>query len=139
MEKIVRHSGVVSAVEPRIVHVQMRVVSACASCEAHSKCGFAEAKDKIVDVETSDWKSYQVGDPCTVTIRTGNGVKAVLIAYVLPAAVLLAAFIAFSLFIPSEGVVALLSLAVVCLYGLVLYLFRSRLQRQFSFSISKRV
>lgn len=138
MEKIVKHNGVVASVKKGCVSVQMRVISACASCEAHSRCGFAEAKDKTVDVETRDWKNYAVGDAVTVIIQTGNGLKAVFIAYVLPAIVIIAAFAAFYSLHLDEGVTALLTLAVVGIYGVVLYLFRHRLQRKFTFRLEKQ-
>lgn len=137
MEKIATHPAIVTNVDNGKVSVQMHVVSACASCEAHSKCGFAEAKEKVVEIETRQWKDYQPGDNVTVVIQTANGLKAVLIAYVLPALVLIAAFAVFYSMHLSEGITALLTLAIVALYGLVLYFMRHRLQRKFTFQIRK--
>lgn len=137
MEKLTAHSGIVTAVEKGRVSVQMRVVSACASCEAHSRCGFAESKDKTVVVDTRDWQSYQQGDNVKVIIRTGNGLKAVLIAYVLPAVLLIAAFVTFYSLHLSEVVTALLTLSVVALYGIFLYFMRHRLQQKFTFKLEK--
>lgn len=137
MEKIATHPAIVTNVANGKVSVQMHVVSACASCEAHSKCGFAEAKEKVVEIETRQWKDYQPGDNVTVVIQTANGLKAVLIAYVLPALVLIAAFAVFYSMHLSEGITALLTLAIVALYGLVLYFMRHRLQRKFTFQIRK--
>ena len=137
MEKSVKHSGIVTAVEKGMVHVQMHVESACSACEAHAKCGFAEAKDKEVDVATSEWQEYAAGEHVNVTIRTGNGLLAVLIAYVLPSVVLIGAFILFCLLPLSEPMVALLTLLIVALYAVVLYLFRDKLQRRFSLKIEK--
>ena len=39
------HDGIVTATGPHSVTVQIKSVSACASCAAHAKCGFAESKD----------------------------------------------------------------------------------------------
>lgn len=135
MEKIATHPGIVTAVTHRHVTVQMKVVSACASCEAHGRCGFAEKKDKIVEVDTPDWQQYQPGDSVTVVINSGRGLQAVLIAYVMPAIVLLGAFALFCCLRLSEPLVALLTLAVVGLYALFLYLIRHRLQRRFTFQL----
>lgn len=137
MEKIATHPAIVTNVANGKVSVLMHVVSACASCEAHSKCGFVEAKEKVVEIETRQWKDYQPGDNVTVVIQTANGLKAVLIAYVLPALVLIAAFAVFYSMHLSEGITALLTLAIVALYGLVLYFMRHRLQRKFTFQIRK--
>lgn len=137
MEKIATHPGTVTQVEKGRVNVQMRVLSACAACEAHGKCGFADAKDKIVEVDTRDWQQYQVGDHVTVIIQSGNGMKAVFIAYVMPGLLLLGSFIGFYLLKVGDGLTALLSLLVVCIYGFILYLLRHKLQKKFTFQIKK--
>lgn len=138
MEKLATHDGTVTDVAHGHVQVQMQVLSACASCEAHAKCGFAEKKDKIVEIDTSDWKQYHVGDPVTVIINSGRGLLAVLIAYILPSVVLLASLVVFTLLHIPEGLTALLILLVVALYAIILYLFRHRLQRKFTFQIEHR-
>ncbi len=137
MEKIATHPGTVTQVEKGRVVVQMRVLSACAACEAHGKCGFADAKDKIVEVDTRDWQQYQVGDHVTVIIQSGNGMKAVFIAYVMPGLLLLGSFVGFYLLQVGDGLTALLSLLVVALYGGILYLFREKLQKKFTFQLKK--
>lgn len=137
MEKIATHSGIVTAVTPKHVTVQMQVISACASCESHGRCGFAEKKDKSVEVDTPDWRSYLPGDRVTVVIHSGRGLQAVLIAYVMPAVVLLAAFALFCSLHLSEPLVALLTLLVVAAYGMILYAVRHRLQRKFTFQLNK--
>lgn len=137
MEKTVKHPGTVIAAENGLVKVTMQVTSACASCEAHAKCGFAESKEKIVEIATPDWQDYHVDDPVTVIIKTGNGLLAVLIAYILPAVLLLATFITLYCLRLPEVWSAILTLCVVGLYGLVLCLFRGRLQRKFTFTLRK--
>lgn len=137
MEKIIKHSGIVTAIEKKRVTVKMHVVSACQSCEAHAKCGFAEAKDKEVEIETRDWESYKIGDNVDVVIQSGNGLYAVFIAYVAPAIVLLGAFAFFYSLHLSEGAIGLLTIAAVALYGIAIFLFRSKLQQKFTFKIQK--
>lgn len=135
MEKIATHPGIVTAVTPKHVTVQMKVISACATCEAHAHCGFSEKKEKVVEVDTPDWEQYQPGDRVTVIINSGHGLQAVLIAYVMPAIVLLAAFALFSALHFNEPLVALFTLLAVGCYGLFLYLIRHRLQRKFTFQL----
>lgn len=138
MEKIATHDGIVTQVTPGALKVQMHVVSACSSCEAHAHCGFAESRDKVVDIETPDWNQYQVGDAVQVVIRAGRGLLAVLIAYILPAVLLLAVFISLSLARLPEVWVALITLLAVALYGGVLYLCRNKIQRHFTMSVTRR-
>lgn len=121
-----------------IVTVQLHVVSACAACEAHSKCGFADSKEKTMDIDTPDWQQFHEGDEVTVTIQANRGLQAVAIAYLLPAALLIATFATLSALHLSEGWVAIITLFVVALYGLLLYSLRHRLQQRFTMSLSAK-
>ena len=138
MEKIAIHDGIVTEVTSGTVKVQLHVVSACASCEAHGHCGFADSKDKIMDIDTPHWQQYHVGDPVTVSINANRGLQAVLLAYILPAVLLLATFVTLTAMHLSEVWVALITLLVVVLYAAVLYLFRHRLQRKFTMTLHRR-
>ena len=145
------HLGVVTAVKPGFVTVQIESTSACAACAAHSKCGFAESKTKTLDIpvekksnasgipgrgyERTEWKEVNVGDKVTVTIDETKGLLATWWAYVIPALLLLAAVIGFSLASLSEPVVILLSLAILGLYILILFLLRQKLDSQFTLSL----
>ena len=137
MDRIATHSGTVTEVREGSVTVRMQVGSACASCEAHAKCGFAESKDKEVVIDTPDWQEYHTGDPATVIIDTSQGLHAVLIAYLIPAILFLAVFTVLCCLRVGEGVTALVTLAAVVLYGCLLYRHRRHLQRHFTFRLRK--
>ena len=134
------HPGIVTAVKPGSVSVQIQSTSACASCEAHAHCGFAESKNKTLDIpvkyQTGNIK-FEIGDNVTVHIDHERGLLAVLFAYILPAILLLAAVIGFSLASFSELNVILLSLALLALYILFLFLFRHKLEKRFTLSVHK--
>ena len=151
------HPGTVTAVKPGFVTVQIESTSACAACQAHARCGFAESKTKTLDIPTqaikqssnqtikqssnqaikqSSYQTFSVGDPVIVTIDHTRGLLATWWAYVVPALLLLAAVVSFSLASLSEPVVILLSLAILALYVLVLYLFRRKLDSHFTLTVS---
>ena len=135
------HPGTVTAVKPGFVTVQIESTSACAACEAHSKCGFAESKTKTLDIPTQAIKQannqvFSIGDRVTVTIDHTRGLLATWWAYVLPALLLLAAVVGFSLASLSELAVILLSLAVLAVYILILFLLRKKLDSKFTLTIS---
>ena len=137
METVATHPGTVISSDNKQFKVKMEVISACASCEEHARCTFSEKKDKVVDIDTPDWEQYAPGDHVTVIINSGHGLLAVLIAYVLPALLILAVFaLLYALHLP-ELWIALATLLSVGLYALALYFFRNRLQRKFTFRISK--
>lgn len=104
LDRIASHDGIVIAVTPGRVRVRIEAVSACASCAAHGRCGFAESKEKEVDVPAADWSDYQPGQTVTVHIDESRGMLAVWLAYVLPALLMLAAIVGLSLArVPGVG------------------------------------
>ena len=140
------HPGIVTAVKPGFVTVQIESTSACAACAAHSKCGFAESKTKTLDIpiprdfKTSglrdfETSSFAVGDRVTVTIDHTRGLLATWWAYVLPAILLIAVAVALSLAGLPEPLVILLTFATLGLYLLVLYLFREKLDSRFTLEL----
>lgn len=130
------HPGTVTAVKQGFVTVQITSVSACASCQAHSKCGFAESKTKTLDIPSADWQQYAEGQPVTVTIDHSRGLLATWWAYLLPALLILAVAVPLSLAGLSEPLVILLSFAALTLYLLLLWLLRKKLNSQFTLTLS---
>lgn len=137
MNQIATHDGKVIAVEPGLVRVEMHVVSACSSCKAHEKCAFVDKDDKVVEVETPDWKEYHEGDTVIVSVNEGLGLLAVLLAYFLPAVLLIAAVVVLSLLTKSEALAAVIPIALIAIYFIILYKLRDSLQRKFTFGIRK--
>ena len=135
-ETIVKHPGIVTAVSDKGVTVQINAVSACVSCAAHAKCGFAESKDKTLEIPTEHSSDYQIGQHVTVNIDHSRGLLAVWFAYLLPAILLIAVIVALSLAHIPEGLVALAALATLGLYILVLYIARRHIDSHFTLTIS---
>ncbi len=131
------HNGIVKNTAPGRVTVQIESVSACASCAAHARCGFAESKDKTLEIPTDNWQRYQPGDNVTVQIDQSRGLLAVWWAYLLPAIILIAVIVALSLAHLPEWAVVLAAFATLALYILALYLSRHRLESRFTITIMK--
>lgn len=141
MEKsqtIVSHDGVVTAVSTSAVTVRINAVSACASCAAHAKCGFAESKDKTLDIPTEHSSDYNVRQQVTVVIDHSRGLLAVWFAYLLPAILLIAVIVTLSVAHIPEGWVAIAALATLALYLLLLFLVRKKLDARFTLTISPK-
>lgn len=137
LERIASHAGTVKAVANGSVEVVIESTSACASCAAHAKCGFAESKNKTVAVPTNDWQQYHEGDAVTVHIDESRGMLAVWIAYVLPAVIMLAAIAVMSIIGTPEWAVALAALGVLALYVGLLYILRGKIGKRFTLTVSK--
>lgn len=139
MEKLGRiasHAGTVLSTKKGFVSVQIEAISACATCQAHAHCGFAESKNKTLDIPTADWQQYHEGDAVTVHIDESRGMLAVWIAYVLPALLMLAVIIGLSLAHLPEWAVVLAAFAILGLYILLLYLRRRKVESRFTLTIT---
>lgn len=137
MQQLATHPGKVVEVKPGKVIVEMHVLSACASCKGHEKCAFVDKADKIVEVETDVWEQYHEGDSVTVSVNEGLGLLAVLLAYLLPAVIIVASVVILFYTTGSELLAALVPIFLTVVYFLVIYRFHNRLQRKFSFGLSK--
>ena len=131
------HPGIVTAAKPGFVTVQIESVSACASCAAHAKCGFAESKEKSLEIPISQSESQQLteGTRVTVSIDSSSGMRAVWIAYLLPALLIIAVVIALSAAGIDEGLVAVAAFGVLGLHILALILLRRKIERQFKITV----
>ena len=134
--EIATHSGIVTKVADGKVEVQIESVSACASCQAHAHCGFAESKNKTLEIPSADWQQYQAGETVTVRIDESRGLLAVWIAYLLPALLMLAVIVGLSIAGLPEWAVVLAAFATLGLYVVALYYTRRRVENKFTLTIA---
>ncbi|MBO4613339.1 MAG: SoxR reducing system RseC family protein [Bacteroidaceae bacterium] len=131
----IQHQAVVKQIMSHAIRVSIVQETACAACAAANLCHSSESKEKLMDIACENAASYQVGQQVTLVGSIGLGLRATLWAYVVPLVLLMAVLVTVSRLTENEGlgaVVALLSLVPYCFF---LYVFRTRLQRTFSFRI----
>lgn len=138
MNNKIRHAGVVESVEDGCVRVRILQTSACASCKVASHCNASEQKEKTVEVfDVVFAKSCKKGDNVVVSASPQVGVRAVIIGFGLPFAVLVAAlFITWNL-TGSETAAAVVSLCSLLPYYFCVYVGRNKLREKLSFSIER--
>jgi sigma-E factor negative regulatory protein RseC len=139
MEKQIRHEGIIEAVDGARVSVRIVQTSACAGCKVASHCHTAEAKEKVIEVmECSNSHQWQVGQPVVVTASASIAGKGLLLAFGLPLLLMLAVLVAASAAHASEGTTALLMLASLVPYYIIIWLCRDRISRNISFRIEEQ-
>ena len=136
MSKIVTHKGKVIHLEGLDVRVMIESMSACAACHAKGMCTLSDKEDKIIDIKVSADRAAKlnVGDEVVVAVSQQRGMQAVLLAYILPAIVVILSLILLLKLLP-EPLAILSALAVLGVYYYVLYLFRNKLNAKFVMSI----
>lgn len=137
MSKDVSHKGKVVAVSSTGVRVEIISQSACSSCHAAGLCSMSEAVKKEIDVPAQPGEEYHVGDDVKVILGSDMGMKAVVLAYVIPLALLLVVCISLTYTGMGELYAGLAGLGAVAVYYFVLYLMRKRVSGKYVFKIEK--
>lgn len=138
MADIIKHRGIVEKVEGTHVVVRIIQTSACSACSAKSLCNASESKEKQIDVYEVN-PSYRIGEEVIVCGTTSMGMKAVILAFGIPVLIIfLVLFLTNKLTNGDELISALIALAFVLPYYLVIFLIRNKLNKTFSFTIEKQ-
>ena len=136
MSKIATHKGKVVQLNGVNVSVMIESQSACAACHAKGMCTLSDKEDKIIDIKVSTDRAanLSVGDEVMVAVSQQRGMQAVLLAYILPAIVVVLSLVAWLKVVPEPWAIVL-ALVVLALYYMLLYLFRNKLNSKFVMSI----
>lgn len=108
------HSGIITEVHEDHVNVVLNEAVACTSCQLKSACGADQADLKELKVLTRG-KHYNKGTAVTVGMHQSMGLKAVLLAYVVPFIILMTVLI-LSQNVLEEWLSGLLVLAFIVVY-----------------------
>ena len=133
----ISHEGVVEEVRGDSVRVRIVQTSACAACKVAGHCSAAESKEKVVEVVDDRAAAYAPGDNVVVSIEPSTGRRAVILAFVVPFLILVAVLVIALWAIGDEGVAAIIALASLVPYYLLLHGMERRLARKFSFVINQ--
>ena len=136
MNKEIVHSGVITGMDGNKIRIHIEQQSACSTCHSRSVCMASDMKGKEVFVE-NDGGNYQIGETVELLGRTSTGLRAVLLAFVIPFLLILLSLIVLQRVVTSEAVSALISLSLLMPYYLILSLFNKKLDKKLQFYIQK--
>lgn len=132
----IKHRGTVESINGSHLRVRILQTSACSSCSAKGHCNAAESKEKLIDICDVAATSYQVGQPVMVVGATSMGMQAVWLAFGVPFLLLLGTlFLTMHFTNGDEALSALIALAILVPYYLLVFLFKKRLAKRFKFTI----
>ena len=131
----VYHTGIIEVISSNKVEVRILQQSACGKCHAKSMCSLSDMKEKIIEVHTTHPERYEVGEEVQVVMQRTMGMKAVLIAYLLPFVFLMITLIIVLYTTHSEILAALLSLGILVPYYIIIYFLRDKIKKEFVFRI----
>jgi sigma-E factor negative regulatory protein RseC len=136
VSKSIEHKGIIESISGDKINVSFIALSGCASCHAKGFCTTADMQEKSIDIEDSS-NQFSTGEEVTVVLEQSLGFRAVWISYVLPFLLVLILLIVLTELTGNEAISGLGALAVLVPYYLLLFVFRNRLQKRFSFKLKK--
>ena len=131
----IKHLGIVESINGSRLKVRITQASACASCSAKAHCHVSESKEKTIDVYNREGVPCQVGEQVWIVATASMGMKAVLLAFVIPFLILLGGLVVGLRLTGSEAGAALIALGALVPYYLIIYRCRKRLDRSFVFTL----
>lgn len=137
----IEHEGRIVEMDAQSISVEIVNKSACASCHAKGVCGASDEQVRTIVIPqtlATATAGYSVGDNVKLVLSATLGMKAVILAYGLPLAVLLASILGFSAVGLEQLYVGLFSLALVALYYIIFAIFKDKLDKEFVFSIESK-
>lgn len=135
MGREVRYHGVVKQVGEGYLQVGIMKSSSCISCSVKGHCSSAEAKERLVDVETTLATTYQLGQDVWLIGSVSTGWKALVYGVICPFLVVFISLIVFAAVMESELWAAIGALAMLAPYYIILYKNKESMKKQLSFSV----
>lgn len=136
MSEDISHNGIIEKIDSSTVYVRIIQQSACSDCHAKSMCAASESKEKIIEVPDNSGK-FHVNEEVLLCGRSSLGLQAVLLAFVFPLIIVLAAIVAGTNMQWEETTSGLTGLLLLVPYYYILYSLRDRLKRRFIFTLRK--
>lgn len=130
----IEHDGIVIKVADTYIIVAIQNQSACAACLSKGACGLSEVTQKNITAEKPN-TNVKVGDKVIVSASTGNAMLSVLLAYIVPSALIIVILTLLVLAGFSEVMAATLSLLTIAIYFITLYLLRDKFAQKIKFKV----
>ena len=134
-EETISHEGVVTRITDDILEIKILAQSACAACHAKGACGMGEQAEKILTVPKPEGRAFQLLQKVNVVMAINQGNKAAVLAYLIPIVLLLAVLFTCLGVGLGDGLSALIGIAALIPYYIVLYTQRDKLKKKFEYRI----
>lgn len=132
----IEHLGVIVALNETVARVRIVQNSACSACHAKGACTAADSAEKEVDALLLG-QHFAIGEQVMITGRSMLGLQAVLYAYLLPFVFLFVTLLVVFSYTNNELLAAVSAIASIIPYYAVLFLFKNKLTKKFTFFIKQ--
>ncbi|MBN1951623.1 MAG: SoxR reducing system RseC family protein [Bacteroidales bacterium] len=132
----IEQKGVIERIENGQASVRLAVFQACAHCHSKSACGVADESTRNIEIALPD-ENYSIGEQVMIGMKRHLGIRATFLAYVFPFLLVMIVLILLTTLHLNELLSGIFSLISLVPYFILLYLFRDRLDRTFTFTLRK--
>lgn len=136
MSENINHNGIVEKIGKDSVSVRIIQQSACSGCHAQAMCSASETKEKIIEVLDNSGR-FKVNEEVIICGQSSLGLKAVLLAFIIPLIIVVATIVAGTGMHWSDTASGLTGLLFLLPYYCILYFLRDKLKKQFIFTLKK--
>ena len=137
MSESISHNGIIEKIDGNAVFVRIIQQSACSGCHAKGMCSASDQKEKIIEVNDPNSGRFHINEEVTLCGQSSLGLQAVLLAFVLPLIIVVAAIVAGNYLQWDETTSGLTGLLLLVPYYSILYFLREKLKRKFIFTLKK--
>ena len=137
MSESINHNGRIEKIEGDTIFVRIIQQSACSGCHAKGMCSASDQKEKVIEVNDPNSDRFHINEEVTLCGQSSLGLQAVLLAFVLPLIIVVAAIVAGTYLQWDETTSGLTVLLLLVPYYCILYFLREKLKRKFIFTLKK--
>ena len=132
----IAQKGTVEEVSAHRIKVRIQQETACGHCSARGICNLSDTSEKIIEINDHA-PELKTGDPVEITITRNMGNMAVVLAYLFPFLLVISVLLLFNALGIKEWLTGVIALGSLVPYYFILYFFRDRLKKHFTFSVRK--
>ena len=130
MDNTIKHEGIVERIENGIAYVKIIQHSACSGCHVKAACTIADQQEKIIETVCSGC-NIKIGERVFIVGNETMSRKALKLAIIYPF------FCLFGILSVNELLSGILSIIALIPYYTVLYFRKSKLRKDFIFTLEK--
>jgi sigma-E factor negative regulatory protein RseC len=139
VSKLIKHTGIVSQIVGNDIIVDIERLSACATCESKSACMTLDTQTQQIKCNNDNY-SLKIGDTVNVISERSYSMYAIVLAFVVPLLLLmLTIIICTEIFNINDGISALVAIAVVSAYYIILHFFDYKIKTKINFRIENKL
>ena len=129
--------AVVKEVQDTYIIAEIVIQSACAACHAKGACGVSERKQEKLKIDLPNPEIFTVGEIVSVEMKQTLGMKAVIIAYLLPFVVLASGLFVTYALTKQELISVGVAFGLTAIYYFIISKLKDKFEKEFVFTVKK--